>query len=107
MCLFLFCVAVGWGCLDHMDCCSCHSTFFILHSEGSPGRDRMVVRCTTTYDISAYHRCEFETRPWGGVLDETICNKVCQRLAAGRWFFPGPLVSSTSKTDRHHKAEIL
>ena len=39
----------------HMGCCSCHSTFFILYSEGCPGRDRMVVRFTTTYDINAYH----------------------------------------------------
>ena len=30
-----------------------------------------------------------------------ICDKVCQ------WFSPGTLVSSTNKTDRHGKAEIL
>ena len=28
-------------------------------------------------------------------------------LAAGRWFSPGTLVSSTDKTDRHDIAEIL
>ena len=33
-----------------------------------------------------------------------LCNKVCQRLATGDWFSP---VSSTNKTDRHEKAEIL
>jgi hypothetical protein len=38
---------------------------------------------------------------------ETLCDKVCQWLAAGRWFFLGPLVSSTNKTERHNIAEIL
>jgi hypothetical protein len=43
-----------------------------------------------------------------GVLDITLCDKVCQWLAApGRWFSPGTPVSSTSKTDRHYIAEIL
>ena len=23
---------------------------------------------------------------WRGVLDTTLCDKVCQRLATGRWF---------------------
>ena len=31
----------------------------------------------------------------------TVCDKVCQGLATGLWFFLGPLVSSTNKTDRH------
>ena len=37
----------------------------------------------------------------------TLCDKVCQWLATGRWFSPGPPVSSTNKTDRHNIAEIL
>ena len=37
----------------------------------------------------------------------TLCDKVCQWLATGRWFSPGPLVSSTNKTDRHYITEIL
>jgi hypothetical protein len=37
----------------------------------------------------------------------TICDKVCQWLATGRWFSPGPPVSSTNKTDRHDITEIL
>ena len=36
----------------------------------------------------------------------TLCDKVCQWLATGRWFSPGPLVSS-NKTDRHNITEIL
>ena len=38
------------------------------------------------------------------VLDTTLCDKVCQRLAAGRCFSP---VSSTKTTDRHDITEIL
>jgi len=37
----------------------------------------------------------------------TLCDKVCQWLATGRWFSPGPPVSFTNKTDRHDIAEIL
>ena len=38
---------------------------------------------------------------------KTLCDKVCQWLATGRWFSPGPLVSSTNTTDRHDITEIL
>ena len=37
----------------------------------------------------------------------TLCDKVCQWLATGRWFSPGPPVSPTNKTERHDIAEIL
>ncbi len=59
----------------------------------------MVVGLTTTYVISANHHysCEFEPRSWRGVLDTTICDKVCQWLEAGRWFSPSTPISSTNK----------
>jgi len=41
------------------------------------------------------------------VLDTTLCDKVCQRLAAGLWFSPGTSVSSTNKTNCHNITEIL
>jgi hypothetical protein len=41
------------------------------------------------------------------VLDTTLSDKVCQWLAAGRWFPPGTPVSSTNKTDRYDITEIL
>jgi len=41
------------------------------------------------------------------VMCTTLCDKVCQWLATGRWFSPGPQVSSTNKTDRHDITEIL
>jgi hypothetical protein len=37
----------------------------------------------------------------------TICDQVCQLLATGRWFSPGPPASSTNLTDRHDITEIL
>jgi hypothetical protein len=46
----------------------------------------------------SFRRCE---------LDTILCDKVCQWLAAGRWFSPGTPVSSTNKTDSHDIAEIL
>ena len=67
-------------------------------------RGRMVVGFTTTNAISAYHHREFESRSWWGVLDTTLCDKVCQLLAAGLWFSP---VSSINKTDSHELIEIL
>ena len=42
-----------------------------------------------------------------GVLDTTLCDKVCVWLATGRWFSPGTPVSSTNKTDHPDIAEIL
>jgi hypothetical protein len=42
-----------------------------------------------------------------GVLDKTLCDKVCQWLATGLWFSLVTLVSSTNKTDHHDITEIL
>ena len=38
---------------------------------------------------------------WRGVLDTTLCDKVCQWLATCRCCSPGIPVSSTNKTDRY------
>ena len=76
---------------------------------GCCGRDRMVNGFTTIYAISAYHplSCEFESCSWRGVLDTTLCDKVCQWLASGRLFSPSTTVSSTNKTDCHEITKIL
>ena len=52
---------------------------------GHHGHDHMVVGLTTTYAISAYHHysCEFESHSCWGVLDITLCDKVCQWLSTG------------------------
>jgi hypothetical protein len=42
-----------------------------------------------------------------GEVYNKLCDKVCQWLATGQWFSPGPRVSSTNKTDRHDITEIL
>jgi hypothetical protein len=42
-----------------------------------------------------------------GVLDTTLCDKVCQWLVTGRWCSLCTPVSSTNKTDCHDIAEIL
>ena len=61
----------------------CCSTLTGLHNYRSYpfyvvccGRDRMVVRCTTTYTISVYHYYgwEFESRSLQGVLDTALCD---------------------------------
>jgi hypothetical protein len=40
-----------------------------------------------------------------GVLDTTLCGKVCQLFAADRCFSLGIPVSSTNKTDSHDITE--
>ena len=45
---------------------------------------------------------------WRCVLDTTLCSdKLCQWLAAGRWFSPGTRVSSINKSDHNDITEIL
>jgi hypothetical protein len=63
--------------LDNVQC------FVRIQGRGRRGRDGMVVGSTI------------------------ICDKVCQLLATGRWFSPGPPASSTYITDRHDITEIL
>ena len=76
---------------------------------GRRGRDRIVqnvVGFTATCAISTYHHQsrEFESCSWRGVLNTTLCDKVCQRLATGWWLSPFP---STNKADNHDITEIL
>ena len=54
-----------------------------------------------------HKRREFEPHSCRGVLDATLCDKVCQWLVTGRWFSQGTPVCSTNKTDHHDIAEIL
>jgi hypothetical protein len=49
--------------------------------------------------FSKYLTCRIRLPPRARCT--TLCDKVCQWLAAGRWFSPGPLVSSTNTTDRY------
>ena len=61
-----------------------------------------------------YNQCQspllklrVQTLFMGGLLNTTLCDKVCQWLATGQWFSTGTLVSSTNKTNCHDMAEIL
>ena len=69
----------------------------------------IVIGSAVLLNIQSYHHlsCEFESRSWRGVLDTTLCDKVCKWLATGRWVSPGTSVSSSNKTDCHDMAEIL
>jgi hypothetical protein len=49
----------------------------------------------------------FRTPLMWGVLDTTLCDKVCQWLATGRRFSSGTALSNTNKTNRHDITEIL
>ena len=42
-----------------------------------------------------------------GEVYNIMWSKVCQWPKTGRWFSPGPPVSSTNKTNRHDINEIL
>jgi hypothetical protein len=59
----------------------------------------MVVGFITTCATSAHHHycCGFEAFSWRGVLDATLCDKVCRRLAAGRGYswYPPPIKLAT------------
>ena len=61
------------------------------------------------YNYLCYHHlcCEFEFHSWRGVLDTTLCDRVCQWLVIGCCISPGTLVSSINKTDRHDIIEII
>jgi hypothetical protein len=62
--------------------------------------------CTTAKHYKNLFR-EFKSHIWQGVLDTTLCDKVCQWLATGQWLSPSTLVSSTNKTDQYNITEIL
>ena len=74
------------------------------------GRDRMVSSRFYNY---LCNQCLSPLKLWvripirRGELDTSLCDKVCHWLATGRWLSPGTPVSSTYKTDRHDKTEIL
>jgi hypothetical protein len=86
---------------NHLKIMKCNSA---SHSvTGSRGRDHMVVGFITTCAISFHHHqsCVFRIPLRWGVLNAKLCDKVCQWLAVGQWFFPGTMVSFINKTDCH------
>ena len=65
----------------------------------------MVVGFTGTYVIGVCHHYVVGSNLTKGEVYK-ITYKVCQWIAAGRWFSPGTPVSSNNKTDRNDIAEI-
>ena len=83
-----------------------------LNPQGAVVIVRELEKNPTTCAISAYHHwsCEFEPCSWRGVLDTTLCDKVCQWLVTGLWFSLGTPASSNNLTDccdKHHKSTDL
>jgi hypothetical protein len=79
-----------------------------LTMRGCRGRDRMVIGiiCQRNQCLSLLtSRVWIPLKP--GLLDTTLCDKVCQWLANIRWSSPGTTVSFTNKTDSHDITEIL
>jgi hypothetical protein len=107
--LFIF----GYTLTSNKTCLlSCHVTFHSSltvqsYSGGPRGHDRTVVGFTIFNNcLSPLTLCvQIPLMP--SVLDTTLCDYVCQWLAAGRLFSPGTPVSSTYKTDCHDITEIL
>ena len=72
--------------------------------------DRLSVTCDKSVVFSIQHyviKFVSDLRQVGGFLYTTLCDKVCQWLATGRWFSSGSPVSSTNKADRHDITDIL
>jgi hypothetical protein len=93
---------------------------FLQHLDKEKWQHTYIFHCSLT-DIVAMivwlldlqlpvHQCRSQlklwvrTHSWQGVLDTTLCDKVYQWLATGRWFSP---VSSINKADHHNITEIL
>ena len=58
----------------------------------------LAITVQTLFHNTRYFWCLLDiSRSWPGVLHTTLCEKVCQWLATGRWFSPGTPVFSTNK----------
>ena len=68
------------------------------------GGDRIVVGFITTYmqAVPITTNVVSSNPLRRGVLDTTLCDKVCQWLTAGQWFSLGTPVFSTNETDHHN-----
>jgi len=87
---------IFWNCIFSFSCK--YWTLYIIYND---------IRHQTIYATSAYHHwcCEFGSRSGRGIQHYVI--KFVSALATGRWFSPGPQVSSSNKTYRHDITEIV
>jgi hypothetical protein len=79
----------------------------VNQTTGSKSNIKMVETCqpfcTLNKSTLFLDKCK---KKWG-VLDTTLCDKVCKWLAANQCFYPGTPVSSINKTDCNNITEIL
>jgi prolipoprotein diacylglyceryltransferase len=77
-----------------------HKSIIPITIEGRSGHDR------TLFGFIICNQCLSPLMLWVRIppklvlLNITLCDKVCQWLAADRWFSPGTPVSSTNKTNQ-------
>ena len=97
---------------NSFDCFDIHHFFDTMHYLWCLGPSWLSSYGSWIYSY-LWNRCISPQTLWvwiplrRGVLDTTLCDKVCQWLATGQWFSLGAPVSSTKKTDCHDIAEIL
>ena len=83
------------------------------YQRGNQNQSKRTIKIQNRQTISTIIQnivCEHQSdnfRLCRGVLYTTLCDTVCQWLAAERWFSPGIPVSSTNKADRHDITEIV
>jgi hypothetical protein len=101
--------------LDFMTSWECYENkwFYMKYIGKYLSEERLLTReCTNVpaRSVPITTNVVSSTRLWRGVLDTTLCDKVCQWLATRRWFsrvLRFPPVSSTNETDLHNITEIL
>ena len=77
------------------------------------GRGRQCSDCIVVDLNYPWNQCLSPLKLWAripsrrGVLEATLCDKVSQGLAAGRWFSGGTADSSTNKTDSLNITNML
>ena len=101
----IWCVSMLWSCLVE------YITYVVIYS-CVQGPSWSWSYCSWIYNYQC-NQCLSPLTLWvrlplrRNVLDTTLCDQVCQWLAACRWLSPGTPVSSTNKIDRHDITEIL
>jgi hypothetical protein len=84
----ILCVLVSW--VNLLVFIVTISNLFCFH-------DTILCRWIYNYLCNAYHHLnwEFESYSWRGVLDTTLCDKVCQWLVTGQLFSPPIKLTAT------------
>jgi hypothetical protein len=83
----------------------------ISHNPGNQKRGTQTLPCNVVSGLSKIAilgmNDSFYVSCFVGVLDLTLCDKVCQWIVAGRFFSSSTPVPSNNKTDHHDITEIV